>query len=147
MVRNRASTQRISHRPVLTARVDADKRNEAFEIHALSLDGAEMTGPLVLAVGQRIRIALASAGESVEVLADVVRVNSTDLLHDGITVQFVAPSPAAGSVITRLMSERCAATQHVADDEEERVTRRLPKHDHEPATDAPTIRTTRKKPR
>lgn len=130
---------------MLTARVDTDKRNEAFEIHALSLEGAEMMGPLVLALGQRIRIALASAGESVEILADVVRVNSTDLLHDCIAVRFVAPSAAAGSVITRLMSERCTATYPVADEEEERVTHRLAKHVREPASDAPTIRTTRKK--
>lgn len=144
VARKRSSTQRVPERPVLIAHVDTGKRHIGFKVHALSLDGAEMVGPLTFAIGQRIDVALASVGETVVISSDVMRVDSTDLLHDRVTVRFVALTSAARAVVARLMSQLGAAADH-GDDEEERVTRRLPGPEHVDEIDIPTLRRCRRR--
>lgn len=77
----------------------------AFTIENISVTGAKMQGPLTLKLKERITIAFFSDGERIEVQADVVRVDTADLLNDEIAVHFVTPSDEVTAKIAALVDK------------------------------------------
>jgi PilZ domain len=122
--------------------VIAGKRRIAFTIDELSITGARLTGQLPLEVGQRVRLVLDCApGE--EIVAEVVRVHSADLVTDQAAVRFVELPPALQPTLAALASGSAVVMQ---DDEEDRVTGRMPRQDVTDEIDPATVRVDKKKP-
>lgn len=96
-------------------------RRYAFKIENVSTTGARLRGPLTLTEGQRIDLVLELDDQSpIDVVAEVVRVHTDDLVNDTAAVRFIDLAPAAFTAITSHMNGLGA------DDEEERVTARIP---------------------
>ena len=77
----------------------------AFTIENISVTGAKMQGPLTLKLKERITIVFFSENERIEVQADVVRVDTADLLNDEIAVHFVTPSDEVTAKIAALVDK------------------------------------------
>lgn len=96
-------------------------RRYPFKIENISTTGARLRGPLTLTLGQRIDLVLELEDRSpIDVVAEVVRVHTDDLVNDTAAVRFIDLAPAAYAAITLHMKGLGA------DDEEERVTARIP---------------------
>ncbi len=101
----------------ILATVTAGKRTGVrFTIENISITGAKLEGPLTLARGERIGILFTAAGHSVQLSAEVVRVETADLMTDQIAARFIDPTPedkeAIQALVNKLLDER-------ADDAEE----------------------------
>jgi hypothetical protein len=77
----------------------------AFTIENISITGAKMQGAMTLKLKDRITIVFFDDKERIEVQADVVRVDTADLLNDEIAVQFVTPSDEVTSKIAALVDK------------------------------------------
>lgn len=77
----------------------------AFTIENISVSGAKMQGPLTLKLKDRITIVFFAERERIEVQADVVRVDTADLLNDEIAVQFVTPSDEVTAKIAAMIDK------------------------------------------
>ena len=76
-----------------------------FTIENISVTGAKMQGQLTLKLKDRITIVFFDESERIEVQADVVRVDTADLLSDEIAVQFVTPSEEVTAKIAALVDK------------------------------------------
>lgn len=76
-----------------------------FTIENISITGAKMQGAMTLKLKDRITIVFFDDTERIEVQADVVRVDTADLLNDEIAVQFVAPSDEFTTKIAALVDK------------------------------------------
>jgi hypothetical protein len=73
----------------IKATVTAGKRTVPFVIDSLSTTGARLIGPLALALNEKLGIVFAADETRVEVTAEVVRVDTADLMTDQIAVRFI----------------------------------------------------------
>jgi hypothetical protein len=90
----------------ISAKVTAGKRKDVtFTIENLSVSGAKMEGPLAIALKQTIGIVFEAEGKFVSVQAEVVRVDTADLMTDQIAVQFIDPSPETKEAIRALVEK------------------------------------------
>ena len=76
-----------------------------FTIENISVTGAKMQGPLTCKLKDRITIVFFDDKERIEVQADVVRVDTADLMNDEIAVQFVTPSDDVTAKIAALIAK------------------------------------------
>jgi len=76
-----------------------------FTIENISITGAKMQGAMTLKLKDRISIVFFDDKERIEVQADVVRVDTADLLNDEIAVHFVAPGDEVTSKIAALIDK------------------------------------------
>jgi hypothetical protein len=89
----------------LVARVTAGRRQpERFTILNVSVTGAKLEGPLSLALKDKIKIRFDWEGKSIELAAEVVRVDSPDLMSDQIAARFVDVSDDAKQVLAELVA-------------------------------------------
>lgn len=77
----------------------------AFTIENISVTGAKMQGPLTLRLKDRVTISFVAEQERIEVQADVVRVDTADLMNDEIAVHFVAPTEEITAKIAALIGK------------------------------------------
>ena len=77
----------------------------AFTIENISITGAKMQGAMTLKLKDRITIVFFDDKERIEVQADVVRVDTADLMNDEIAVQFVTPSDEVTTKIAALVDK------------------------------------------
>jgi hypothetical protein len=110
----------------LSATVITAKRSVPFTIDNLSASGARLIGPLPLTMGERVRITLAFDKRSLELMAEVVRVHSPDLLTDQVAVRFVELSLTAEASLRSLVIRTLQPGADGSDVDDERVTGRLP---------------------
>ncbi len=90
----------------IVATVTAGKRaGVRFTIENISTTGAKLEGELTLAMGERISILFTADGQSVQLAAEVVRVETHDLMSDQIAARFIDPSPEDKEAIQRLVSK------------------------------------------
>ncbi len=90
----------------IEATVSTGKRAPAaFTIENISVTGAKMQGPLTLKLKERITIVFFHDQQRIEVQADVVRVDTADLLTDEIAVQFVAPGDEVTAKIAAMIDK------------------------------------------
>lgn len=88
----------------IVAKVSAGKRADVpFTILNVSLTGAKLEGPLALKLHQIISIKFESESKSVAIEAEVVRVDTPDLIVDQIAARFVDPSPEARDVMSEIV--------------------------------------------
>ncbi len=95
----------------IVATVTAGKRlGVRFTIENISITGAKLEGPLTLAKGERIMILFTAEGHSVQLAAEVVRVETADLMTDQIAARFIDPSDetkeAIQALVNKLLDER-----------------------------------------
>src|SRR5512142_2004402 len=76
-----------------------------FTIENISVTGAKMQGPLTLRLKDRITIVFFAERERIEIQADVVRVDTADLLNDEIAVQVVPPSDEVTAKIAAMIDK------------------------------------------
>jgi hypothetical protein len=85
-------------------------RRVPFTIDNISVGGARLIGTLALRLGQRIHLFLELDVGMVEVDAEVVRVDTPDLIEDQVAVRFVDASPEASAalrgVVARVLEEK-----------------------------------------
>lgn len=98
----------------------------SFTIENISVTGAKMQGAMTLKLKDRISIVFFDEMGRIEVQADVVRVDTADLMNDEIAVQFVAPSDEVTARIAALVDKALdkeipveSHDQHAAADEED----------------------------
>jgi hypothetical protein len=89
----------------IVATVTAGKRCEPFSIENISVSGAKLEGPLSLKKGEHITILFEAEGHSVRLAAEVMRVETPDLMTDQIAARFIDPSPADREVIQHLVNK------------------------------------------
>jgi hypothetical protein len=90
----------------IVATVTAGKRNGVrFVIENISITGAKLEGPLTIAKGEKIRVLFEAEGHSVQVDAEVVRVDTADLMTDQIAARFIDPSPESRLAIQALVNK------------------------------------------
>ncbi|MBA3458948.1 MAG: PilZ domain-containing protein [Deltaproteobacteria bacterium] len=90
----------------IVATVTAGKRSGVrFRIENISITGAKLEGPLTLGKGEKIGILFEAEGTSVQLVAEIVRVDSPDLMTDQIAARFVDPSPEAQQTIETLVNK------------------------------------------
>lgn len=154
MPRQTSSTERIVEQPgarrneaSLSAMVTAGKRRVSFKINELSATGARLVGPLPLAEGDGLTVTLTLGDDSIDVIAEVVRVHTTDLLTDEVAVQFLALQPEGAAALDALVRRSGVASPGEIDDDRVTVRLPLPKRLAEVDTDAATIRYAKKIPR
>jgi c-di-GMP-binding flagellar brake protein YcgR len=88
----------------IVATVSAGKRAAVrFTILNISVTGAKLEGPLALKLHQRISIRFQSDATCVELEAEVVRVDTPDLMVDQIAVRFIDPSSDARDAIGEIV--------------------------------------------
>ncbi len=89
----------------IVATVTAGKRSVPFTIENISVSGAKLEGPLSLKQGEHIIILFEAAGHSVQLTAEVMRVETPDLMTDQIAARFIDPSAADREVIQHLVNK------------------------------------------
>src|SRR4051812_7474300 len=90
----------------IVATVAAGKRSGVkFTIENISVSGAKLEGPLTLGKGERITIVFTADGQSVTVQAEVVRVDTADLMTDQIAARFIDPSADVQKAIQGLVTK------------------------------------------
>ena len=77
----------------------------SFTIENISITGAKMQGAMTLKLKDRISIVFFDDQGRIEVQADVVRVDTADLMNDEIAVQFVEPSEEVTARIAALVEK------------------------------------------
>ncbi len=77
----------------IRATVTSGKRKVPFVIDSISTSGARLIGELALALKERIGILFEAEAQRIDVIAEVVRVDTADLMTDQIAVRFLDPSP------------------------------------------------------
>jgi len=89
----------------IVATVTAGKRTGViFRILNVSVTGAKLEGPLSLALKDKIKIRFDWEGTSVELAAEVVRVDSPDLMTDQIAACFIETPPETQTAIQDLVA-------------------------------------------
>ena len=73
------------------------------KIESLSMGGALMVGPLTLDPGERIQILFEIDGHPIEVIAEVIRVEVRELLHDHFAVRFIDLTSESRELIYRVV--------------------------------------------
>ena len=107
----------------IIATVTAGKRaGVQFRIMNLSITGAKLEGPLALRLNDTIRIKLTVDTQPVELDAEVVRVNTADLLTDQIAARFLNPTSDAVATLQRIVH---AALYAQTDETKQQQTERL----------------------
>jgi hypothetical protein len=124
----------------LAATVIAGKRMIDFTVENLSVTGARLVGPMPMTVGQRLRVTFSLDGVSVDVLADVVRVQSPNLLTDRAAVRFVDVCAHARAAIAALVANGLGTGIAANDLDDEGGTGRVPRSPSDTDLDAATIR-------
>lgn len=89
----------------IVATVTAGKRSVPFTIENISVSGAKLEGPLSLKKGEHIVILFEAEGHSVQLTAEVMRVETPDLMTDQIAARFIDPSPDDREVIQHLVKK------------------------------------------
>ena len=89
----------------IVATVTAGKRSVPFTIENISVSGAKLEGPLSLKKGEHIVILFEAEGHSVQLTAEVMRVETPDLMTDQIAARFIDPSPDDREVIQHLVNK------------------------------------------
>jgi hypothetical protein len=118
-------TDRAHPRVVTNTRayIVSGSRHTKFTIDNLSVGGARLIGTLALRLGQRIHVVLDLDIGLVEVDAEVVRVDTPDLLEDQIAIRFVDATPevrtALREVVARVLERQVEAEQKAEEDEPE----------------------------
>jgi len=110
----------------IVATVTAGKRSGViFRILNVSVTGAKLEGPLSLALKDKIKIRFDWEGTSVELAAEVVRVDSPDLMTDQIAAHFIEMPPETQAAIEALVARMLEAggnePEHEDDDGEAEV--------------------------
>lgn len=100
--------------PSIVATVSAGKRGpERFTIQNISTSGAKLEGPLALTLRERVTLVFQLGDESVQLQAEVVRVETADLMSDEIAVRFVEMTDvtrdAVRKLVTRVLDDNDAA--------------------------------------
>src|SRR5688500_10913868 len=116
----------------ISAIVVAGKRTIDFAVGSLSATGAHLVGPLTLTQGERIQINFRLDNVDVEVAAEVVGVQSPNLMIDRAIVHFVDMSAGSRALIQALAA-RVSGTgegglEFGLEFDEERVTGQLPRN-------------------
>ena len=102
----------------IVATVTAGKRSGVrFRIENISITGAKLEGPLTIGKGERIGILFEAEGTSVQLTAEVVRVDSPDLMTDQIAARFIDPSPEAQAAIETLVNKILDEQDETEDDD------------------------------
>lgn len=101
------------------ATVSDGRRKVEFTIDSLSVSGARLVGPLALQRGHRIDIVLELETGRVELVGEVVRVDTPDLMTDQIAVRFVDPSPESRTALRALVQQALEDADEGADSDEE----------------------------
>lgn len=135
---DRRSAPRIA--TSLAASVTAGRRTIALTVENLSVTGARLVGPMPMTVGQRLRITFALEGVSVDVLADVVRVQTPNLLTDRVAVHFVDMCARSRAAIAALVARALGAGPAARDGDDDGGTGRVPWSASEVDLDAATAR-------
>lgn len=89
----------------IKATVTSGKRTVPFVIDSLSTSGARLVGALALAMKEKISILFQAEDQRIDVAAEVVRVDTADLMTDQIAVRFIDPSPEVAAAL-RILVER-----------------------------------------
>jgi hypothetical protein len=89
----------------IKATVTSGKRTVPFVIDSLSTSGARLIGPLALAMKEKVGIVFTADEHRLEVTAEVVRVDTADLMTDQIAVRFLDPTAETAAVL-RVLVER-----------------------------------------
>jgi hypothetical protein len=111
-----------AHPRVLTntrAYVVSGSRHTKFTIDNLSVGGARLIGTLALRLGQRVHLVLDLDVGLVELDAEVVRVDTPDLLEDQIAVRFVDATPEVKTAIREVVARVLERKEQDAADEPE----------------------------
>lgn len=88
------------------ATVSRGQKKVPFRIDNLSAGGARLIGPLALQKGQHVEITFQLETNTFTLMAEVVRVETPDLLTDQIAVQFVDVTAEAKVAINDLVMRR-----------------------------------------
>lgn len=89
----------------IKATVTAGKRTLPFLIDSLSTSGARLIGPLTLAMKERIAVLFTAGEQRIAVAAEVVRVDTADLMTDQIAVRFLDPSDETTAALSLLVAQ------------------------------------------
>lgn len=92
-----------------------------FVIDNLSLGGARLIGELALQKGQKIEITLELDTGTVNVVGEVVRVDTPDLMTDQIAVRFLEPSDDARAAIKEVVMRTLKDPKDADDDFDDEV--------------------------
>jgi PilZ domain len=104
--------------------VGAGRRSDVpFRVLNLSVTGAKLEGPLALRLHEKIRIKLTIEEKSVELEAEIVRVNTADLMTDQIAARFLQPSAEAVNLLQHIVDQ---ALYVDIDDVKHQETAKLP---------------------
>ena len=104
----------------IVATVTAGKRSGViFKILNVSVTGAKLEGPLSLALRDKIKIRFAWEGTAVELAAEVVRVDSPDLMTDQIAACFIDVADDAKTAIQDLVGRLLDAAGDEPPEQEE----------------------------
>jgi hypothetical protein len=103
------------------ATVSKGTRKVPFVIDNLSLGGARLIGELALQKGQKIDITLELDTGMVDVIGEVVRVDTPDLMTDQIAVRFIEPSEAAQAAIKEVVMRTLKDPKDADDDFDDEV--------------------------
>lgn len=114
-----------AHPRILTnmrAYVVVGSRHSPFTIDNISVGGARIIGTLALRLRQRVQLVLQLDTALVHVEAEVVRIDTPDLLADQVAVRFVDPPPEARDAITDVVSRVLDEQQDEDDSDEAEVS-------------------------
>ena len=103
------------------ATVTKGNKKLPFTIDNLSLGGARLIGELALQKGQKIDITLELDSGMVDVVGEVVRVDTPDLMTDQIAVRFLDPTPEAKAAIRDVVMRTLKDPRDHDDDFEDEV--------------------------
>lgn len=109
-----------AHPRILTnmrAYVVVGSRQSPFTIDNISVGGARIIGTLALRLRQRVQLVLQLDTGLVNVEAEVVRIDTPDLLADQVAVRFLDPPPDAREAIREVVAR--VLDQQDEDDEDE----------------------------
>lgn len=87
----------------IRATVTAGKRTVPFVIDSLSTTGARLIGPLALAMNETIAVVFTAEDHRIDVSAEVVRVDTADLMTDQIAVRFIDLGPETTAALKLLV--------------------------------------------
>lgn len=89
--------------------MSSGKRSARFRILNVSVTGAKLEGPLTLALHEGITIKFTFEGATCEVAAEVVRVDTPDLMTDEIAARFLEPSAEVHAALERIVHHALTA--------------------------------------
>ena len=87
----------------IKATVTSGKRTVPFVIDSLSTSGARLIGPLALAMKETVGIVFTAGEHRIDIAAEVVRVDTADLMTDQIAVRFIDPSAETAATLSILV--------------------------------------------